>query len=280
MHMTKKQTSVALLALLAAAVLVAAGCGGSGGGSSANSSTTASSSGSGGGTSSVLVGAGSTFVYPLVSQWIPDYSKKKGVTVTYGPVGSGAGIEQIINRTIDFGASDAPMTADETSQCKGCLQVPWALSATADRLQPPGRARPSAPDRAGDRGHLPRQDQGLGRPRDQAAQPWRVPAVDADRGHPPQRRQRHDVQLHRLPRARQPRLEAEGRSLDLGQLADRAGRQGKLGRLGGAREDERRHHVHRRRLRAREPLPLRLGQNRGGKSSCRRCRRSPPPPRA
>jgi phosphate transport system substrate-binding protein len=125
MHMTEKQTSAALLALLAAAVLVAAGCGGSGG--SPNDTT----GGSGGGTSSVLVGAGSTFVYPLVSQWIPDYSKKKDVTVTYGPVGSGAGIEQIINRTIDFGASDAPMTGDEASQCKGCLQVPWALSATA-----------------------------------------------------------------------------------------------------------------------------------------------------
>jgi phosphate transport system substrate-binding protein len=122
---------VALFVLLAAAVLVAAGCGGSGGSSSSNDTTGASGSGSGGGTSKVLVGAGSTFVYPLVSQWIPDYSKKKDVTVTYGPVGSGAGIEQIINRTIDFGASDAPLSADETSQCKGCLQVPWALSATA-----------------------------------------------------------------------------------------------------------------------------------------------------
>jgi phosphate transport system substrate-binding protein len=126
MQMNKKQTSVALPALLAAAVLVAAGCGGSGGSSSTNGA-----SGSGGGSSKVLVGAGSTFVYPLVSQWIPDYSKKKDVTVTYGPVGSGAGIEQIINRTIDFGASDAPLTPDEASQCKGCLQVPWALSATS-----------------------------------------------------------------------------------------------------------------------------------------------------
>jgi phosphate transport system substrate-binding protein len=97
-------------------VLVAAGCGGSG---------------PGGGTSEALVGAGSTFVYPLVSQWIPDLAKKQGIAVTYGPIGSGAGIGQIINRTIDFGASDAPLTADQESRCRGCLQVPWALSATA-----------------------------------------------------------------------------------------------------------------------------------------------------
>jgi phosphate transport system substrate-binding protein len=122
--MTRRQTQIAVLAVLAAAVLAAAGCGGSG----STGSTGSTGSGSG---SKVLVGAGSTFVYPLVSQWIPDYSKKKDVTVTYGPVGSGAGIEQIINRTIDFGTSDAPMTGDEASQCKGCLQVPWALSATS-----------------------------------------------------------------------------------------------------------------------------------------------------
>jgi phosphate transport system substrate-binding protein len=102
-------------AIVAAAALLA-GCGGGG------------SSKSGGG---VLVGAGSTFVFPLVSKWIPDYSKLHGVTITYGPIGSGGGIQQITNRTVDFGASDAPLTSDQQQTCKGCLQIPWALAGTS-----------------------------------------------------------------------------------------------------------------------------------------------------
>ena len=105
-----------LLALLGAALLLS-GCGGS-----------SSSSSTGGG---VLVGAGSTFVFPLVAKWIPDYSTKHGVTITYGPIGSGGGIQQITNRTVDFGASDAPLTSDQSASCKGCLQIPWALAGTS-----------------------------------------------------------------------------------------------------------------------------------------------------
>ena len=108
-----------ILITATALVLVAAGCGGSGGGS-----------GTGGGESKVLVGAGSTLVAPLVAQWSNDYSKKTGVTITYGAIGSGGGIAQITARTVDFGASDAPFTPDQASACKGCLQVPWALAAT------------------------------------------------------------------------------------------------------------------------------------------------------
>jgi phosphate transport system substrate-binding protein len=109
---------VRLFALVCAALLLA-GCGGSS--NSGNSST------NGG----VLVGAGSTFVFPLVSKWIPDYSKSHGVTITYGPIGSGGGIQQVTNRTVDFGASDAPLTPDQQSACKGCLQIPWALAGTS-----------------------------------------------------------------------------------------------------------------------------------------------------
>jgi phosphate transport system substrate-binding protein len=100
--------------------LALAGCGGSGG--SGNSPA------AGGG---VLVGAGSTFVFPLVAKWIPDYSKSHGVTITYGPIGSGGGLQQITNRTVDFGASDAPLTLDQHEACKGCLQIPWALAGTS-----------------------------------------------------------------------------------------------------------------------------------------------------
>ena len=111
------------LALVAVALL--AGCGGGGGGDS---------DGGGG----VLVGAGSTFVFPLVAKWIPDYSKKHGVTITYGPIGSGGGVQQITNRTVDFGASDAPLSPDQQDQCKGCVQIPWALAGTSIPYNVPG----------------------------------------------------------------------------------------------------------------------------------------------
>ena len=114
-----------LRALVVAAALTLAGCGGAGGGSQA----------SGGG---VLVGAGSTFVFPLVAKWIPDYSKSHGVTITYGPIGSGGGIQQITNRTVDFGASDAPLSPDQQRACKGCLQIPWALAGTSIPYNVPG----------------------------------------------------------------------------------------------------------------------------------------------
>ncbi len=50
--------------------------------------------------------------------------------MTYTPIGSGGGIQAITTRTVDFGASDAPLTPDQAKACDGCVQVPWALSAT------------------------------------------------------------------------------------------------------------------------------------------------------
>jgi len=99
----------ALIALVL--VLPLAGCGGSG-------------------ESRSLVGAGSTLVAPLVSQWASDYGKKTGAMITYGAIGSGGGIAQMTARTIDFGASDAPLTPNQASACKDCVQLPWALGAT------------------------------------------------------------------------------------------------------------------------------------------------------
>ena len=78
-----------------------------------------------------LIGAGSSFVFPLVSTWAPLYEAATGTHVSYNPIGSGGGIQAIQNRTVDFGASDAPMTTDQLIACKGCVEIPWALSATA-----------------------------------------------------------------------------------------------------------------------------------------------------
>jgi phosphate transport system substrate-binding protein len=75
-----------------------------------------------------LSGAGSTFVAPLVAQWTAHYSQ---ADVNYSAIGSGGGISAITARTVDFGASDAPLTPDQFSACHGCVQIPWAFSATS-----------------------------------------------------------------------------------------------------------------------------------------------------
>jgi phosphate transport system substrate-binding protein len=80
---------------------------------------------------SELTGAGSSFVAPLVAAWTAKVDSALGLKITYGPIGSGGGINAITNRTVDFGASDAPLTPDQFAACKGCVQIPWALSATS-----------------------------------------------------------------------------------------------------------------------------------------------------
>ena len=77
-----------------------------------------------------LVGAGSTLVAPLMAQWSQDFKRRTGIDVTYGAVGSGAGISAISSRTVDFGASDAPLSGEQRAACHGCVQIPWALTAT------------------------------------------------------------------------------------------------------------------------------------------------------
>lgn len=105
------------------------------GSSSSHSSATGSGSSAGAGSASLasakqLVGAGSTLVAPIMSQWEPTYDQQYGVAVTYGAIGSGGGIESITGRSVTFGASDAPLTAEQAAACKGCLEIPWALAAT------------------------------------------------------------------------------------------------------------------------------------------------------
>jgi len=85
-----------------------------------------------------IAGAGSTFVYPLVSAWIPQLGSAYGYNVTYQPIGSGGGIAAVTGRTVDFGASDAPLSPDQFTACKSCVQIPWALSATAILYNLPG----------------------------------------------------------------------------------------------------------------------------------------------
>ncbi len=73
-----------------------------------------------------------------MTKWIQDYNRTAGVTVTYGPIGSGGGIAAITGDTVDFGASDAPLSADQLGACSNCVQVPWALAGTSVTYNVPG----------------------------------------------------------------------------------------------------------------------------------------------
>jgi len=82
-----------------------------------------------------LKGAGSSLVAPAVAQWEQLYS---GDSIQYSAIGSGGGIQAISNRTVDFGASDAPLTKSQGDGCHGCVQIPWALTATIPVYNIPG----------------------------------------------------------------------------------------------------------------------------------------------
>src|SRR3989442_10161017 len=66
-----------------------------------------------------LVGAGATFPFPLYSKWSEVYAAERGVQINYQSIGSGGGIRQFIAKTVDFGASDGPMTDDQIVQAGG-----------------------------------------------------------------------------------------------------------------------------------------------------------------
>jgi phosphate transport system substrate-binding protein len=66
-----------------------------------------------------LNGAGATFPYPVYSKWFYEYNKKTGTQVNYQSIGSGGGVQQFTAKTVDFGASDAFLTDEETAKVKG-----------------------------------------------------------------------------------------------------------------------------------------------------------------
>ncbi|MFN0004743.1 MAG: phosphate ABC transporter substrate-binding protein PstS [Burkholderiaceae bacterium] len=73
-----------------------------------------------------ITGAGASFPAPLYSKWAADYNKATTIKVNYQSVGSGAGIKQIDAKTVDFGASDMPLTDDELNK-KAQLQFPTVI---------------------------------------------------------------------------------------------------------------------------------------------------------
>ena len=84
-----------------------------------------------------ITGAGSTFVYPVLSKWSADYARKTGVQVNYQSIGSGGGIAQIKAGTVDFGASDAPLKPADLTQA-GLAQFPLVIGGVVPVVNLPG----------------------------------------------------------------------------------------------------------------------------------------------
>jgi phosphate transport system substrate-binding protein len=78
-----------------------------------------------------LNGAGATFPAPLYQKWFDEYSKLTGVQINYQPIGSGGGIKGLQDQTVDFGASDAPMSDEQIQAARGgdLFHIPTALGA-------------------------------------------------------------------------------------------------------------------------------------------------------
>ncbi len=89
---------------------------------------------------STLNGAGATFPYPIYSKWFSEYHKAHSdVQVNYQSIGSGGGIRQVLAGTVDFGASDGPMTDEQLGQAKvKILHVPTVLGAVVPAYNIPG----------------------------------------------------------------------------------------------------------------------------------------------
>ncbi|HET7273657.1 MAG TPA: phosphate ABC transporter substrate-binding protein PstS [Longimicrobiaceae bacterium] len=85
-----------------------------------------------------LTGAGATFPYPIYSKWFSSYADLEPVRVNYQSIGSGGGIRQLTEGTVDFGASDAPMNAGELERAPGTLHLPTVVGAIAVTYNLPG----------------------------------------------------------------------------------------------------------------------------------------------
>jgi len=87
-----------------------------------------------------LNGAGATFPYPMYSKWFSDYNKlHPDVQINYQSIGSGGGIRQVLNGTVDFGASDGPMSDEQLKEAKTrILHIPTVMGAVVPAYNVPG----------------------------------------------------------------------------------------------------------------------------------------------
>ena len=168
-----------------------------------------------------LIGSGASFPFPIYSSWFKDFSKQnKGVTVDYQAKGSGAGIQDFINHTVDFAGSDAAMTDEEIAKVPGgVVLLPVTAGEIVLAYNLPGNPKDLK---------LPHDvypDIFLGKvtkwndPRITAANPsLKLPDLP-NHGRPPVGFQRHDLRVHQAPLGHQRNLRQGGRQRNDGAMA-------------------------------------------------------------
>ena len=83
-------------------------------------------------------GAGATFPAPLYNAWSQEYGQQRKVAINYQAIGSGGGIKAITARSVDFGATDSPMTDAELSQAAGVIHIPTCVGCVVAAYNIPG----------------------------------------------------------------------------------------------------------------------------------------------
>ncbi|MBV9177288.1 MAG: phosphate ABC transporter substrate-binding protein PstS [Nitrososphaeraceae archaeon] len=84
-------------------------------------------------------GAGATFPFPLIDTWRVEYQKvKPGININYQSIGSGGGVKQFTAKTVDFGASDAPLSDTERKAAPGAVHIPETIGSVAVAYNIPG----------------------------------------------------------------------------------------------------------------------------------------------
>lgn len=124
MKLLNKLALLSLSFMIAGGMMLTTGCGG--GGNASKTDTTANK----GGDDNTILGAGATFPYPLYSKMFSEYNKVGGLKVNYQSIGSGGGIQQLTSKTVDFGASDAPLNGKQDSALPApAIHIPMTAGA-------------------------------------------------------------------------------------------------------------------------------------------------------
>lgn len=141
----KSKIKSIFFALSALAVLGTVSTGCNSGSSNKNASSDSTAISASGSADKTLLGAGSTFVYPLFSKQFDQYNKLTGLKINYQAIGSGGGILQLTNKTVDFGDSDAPLTDEQAQKmgvpvlhipmCSGAVVMSYNLPEVKDTLK-------------------------------------------------------------------------------------------------------------------------------------------------
>jgi len=86
-----------------------------------------------------LNGAGATFPFPLIDTWRVEYQAvDPGVNINYQSIGSGGGVKQFTEKTVDFGATDAPLTPEEETNAPGAVHIPETIGSVVAAYNLPG----------------------------------------------------------------------------------------------------------------------------------------------